>query len=158
MIILKRTKENLGKALCFCSERNFHWMTAKYVWGLTMQNSPPWLLGVWFLTKPGIFHLAYCMVGRHFRRSGSETNLNENGQRYRQSYGSLTILFLLSGKFLPRNRGVNGKNGCSGSWVVLLMALWEGGTSGGEEPWELTTTQPLLAYLFRFLTKTPYNL
>jgi len=59
---------------------------------------------------------------------------------------------------LPSNRGVNGKNGCSGSWVVLLMALWEGGTSGGEEPWELTTTQPLLACLFRFLTKTPYNL
>ncbi len=38
------------------------------------------------------------------------------------------------------------------------MALWVGGTSGEEEPWERITTQPLLAYLFRFLTKTPPTL
>lgn len=69
--------------------------------------------------------------------------------------GCLTVSFLSSGKFLPSNRGASGKNGCSGSWVVLLMALLVGGTSGGEEPWERTTKQPLLAYLFRFLTKTP---
>lgn len=68
-------------------------MMAKYVSGLPMQNLPPLFLGVWFLAKPGIFHLPYSMVGRHFIRS-SETNLTENGQRYRQSYGSLTIPFL----------------------------------------------------------------
>lgn len=106
-IIWKRTMENVGKPLS---------SVVKWQEYLLIQNSPPWFLSVWFVAKKDIPHWRW-------DQKVKQTSLKMVSVIGRVMV-CLIIPFLSSGKFLPSNRGASGKNGCSGSWVVLLMALW----------------------------------